>query len=498
MKILVIQLARLGDIYMSWPAIRGLRRLHPEAEIHVLSRPRFQAAWQGLEEVKELHLVPSQEIVAPLLEPTMDVKTSFSQISAWVDDLKAKKFDRILNLSFSPFSSYLTHALTSENTKVSGYTRYEDGFLAIPDDMSAYFYAQVGIGRPNRFHIAEIFGTMAGCDFVEEDWKTPKVISAIRLKGSVVIHVGASEAKKQVSFTKWTTVINQFLKISTENITLIGSVAESEIADRIMSAVSPERVDNLVGKTSLQDVMSLLIQAKVLVGADSAPMHMASLTKTPCVNLSFDTVNFWETGPRSANSVILKGSDETDIASDKVANAIRKVIARERPDVGVITTQKGTPSFWSLTTKESDFHWQFLKAIYLGEDFPTTDNPLFADGISKLNEINALMIEQMQNLQKGAEMQKIGPLIDRGEEIIETIGKLVPELVALVRWYQTEKIRVGPNTQENLLKRSLEIQQLFQKVLDLYMESLGIQVDPLIAVASEAAAAAALAQRGNL
>ena len=266
-----------------------------------------------------------------------------------------------------------------------------------------------------------------------------------------------------------------------------------------MSAVAPERVENRVGKTSLQDVMALLIQAKVLVGADSAPMLIASLTKTPCVNLSFDTVNFWETGPRSAHSVILKGSDETDIASDKIANAIRKVILRERPDVGVITAQKGTPSFWSLTTKDADFHWQFLRAIYLGEDFPTTEDPLFADGISKLNEINALMIEQMHNLQKGADMQKIGPLIDRGEEIIENIGKLVPHLVSLVRWYQTEKIRDGPNTQENLLKRSLEIQELFQKVLDLYMQSLGIQMDPLLAATqTQESAKAAQVQGGNL
>jgi hypothetical protein len=346
------------------------------------------------------------------------------------------------------------------------------------------------VGRPNRFHIAEIFGTMAGCDLIEEDWKAPKIVSASRLNGKVILHVGASETKKQVSFTKWITVINQFLKISNENVTLIGSSAEKEIAAKIMAAVPPERVENLVGMTTLQELMGLLTQAKVLVGADSAPMHMASLTKTPCVNISFSTVNFWETGPRSPGSVILKGNDETDIASDKIANAIRKVIAKERADVGVITTQKGTPSFWSLTTKEADFHWQFLKAIYLGEDFPGNEDPLFVDGLSKLHEINQLMIEQMHNLQKGGDIQKIGPIIDRGEEIIETIGKLVPSLVSLVRWYQTEKVRIGPDVHENLLKRSLAVQELLQKVLDLYLQSFDQQVVGAPAVAGATVTAA--------
>ncbi len=32
---------------MSWPALRALRRLHPEAEIHLLTRPRFEGAVEG-------------------------------------------------------------------------------------------------------------------------------------------------------------------------------------------------------------------------------------------------------------------------------------------------------------------------------------------------------------------------------------------------------------------------------------------------------------------
>ena len=66
MKILVIQIARLGDILMTWPAMRALRRAHPQAEIHLLVRPRFEAATRGLECVDRVIAMPSLEILEPL------------------------------------------------------------------------------------------------------------------------------------------------------------------------------------------------------------------------------------------------------------------------------------------------------------------------------------------------------------------------------------------------------------------------------------------------
>lgn len=474
MKILVLELARLGDIFQTWPALRGLRRLHPEAQIEVLTRARFQSAIEGLEAVDKQIVLPTQDLLAPLLDTQMDVKSAHERMSQFVSELKNEKYDWILNFSFSPFSSYLTHAVAHENTKISGYSRTADGFLSIPDDMSAYVYAQVGVNRPNRFHLAEVFGTMVGVDLISTDWRAPLGSSPDPQAPQVLIHVGASEAKKQISPIKWATIINQFLKISGVEIGLIGAASEAAIAEQIQASVPPERLKSYVGKTSIKELFSLIQGSKLLVGADSAPMHMASLTGTCCVNLSLSSVNFWETGPRAPGSVVLRGQDETDFASDKVALAMKRALYKEKQDLSIIKVQEGSPSYWGLAPKDSDFQWNLLKAIYMGEDFPMTENELFRDGIVKMADINLLMIEQMEAIQKGVDITKVAGIIDRGEEIIETIAKLVPPLAALVRWYQTEKIRIGPDTQEKLLERSLHIQNQLQNVLNLYLESWGL------------------------
>ena len=145
MKILILQLARLGDIYQSWPAIRGLRRQYPNAQIDVLTRPRFIAALDGLEAVNEKLVLPTQDLLGPLVQVDLDIKAAYEKVSQYTDDLKAKNYDWVINFSFSPFSSYLAHAVSNENTKVSGYTRHSDGFLAIPDD-ECLFLRSSGVG----------------------------------------------------------------------------------------------------------------------------------------------------------------------------------------------------------------------------------------------------------------------------------------------------------------------------------------------------------------
>lgn len=472
MKILVLELARLGDIYQSWPALRALKRTQPQARITVLTRERYKAALDGLSVVDSTRILPSQDFIRPMLEPGFDIQSAHEKVGEFVQELRNEKFDWIINFSFSPLSSYLVHAIADKQTRLSGYSRTDDGFLMIPDDMSAYFYAQVGVDRPNRYHLAEVFGTMVGADLNSTDWAPPLGYRRLQNSPEVLIHIGASETKKAISPIKWITIINQFMKLFEDpqaiRLGLIGAASEVGIAEQIMSSVPEGAIENFVGKTDLRELFERIGSASLLVGADSAPMHMASLTATPCLNLSLKSVNFWETGPRAPRSIVMRGSDDTDFASDRVAQAMRKILMNEKPDLQMFSVQEGAPSYWGLEPRGQDFQWKLLKAIYMNESFPLNSSPLYRDGIQKLDDINRLMMDQLQNIQNGTAIAKVGSILDRGEEIIETISRLVPDLSPLIRWYTTEKIRLGPDDHESLVRKSLEIHTTFQKVLDLY------------------------------
>lgn len=68
MKILVLQLARFGDIYLTWPALRALRRRYPDASIHLLVRERFVAATEGLGAGIDVHVFPTARFWHPSWE----------------------------------------------------------------------------------------------------------------------------------------------------------------------------------------------------------------------------------------------------------------------------------------------------------------------------------------------------------------------------------------------------------------------------------------------
>lgn len=65
---------------------------------------------------------------------------------------------------------------------------------------------------------------------------------------------------------------------------LVGGAAERSFAAEVAEA-DPGEVVDLVGRTSLEEVVALLERATVAVGPDSGPMHIAAAVGTPVVSL---------------------------------------------------------------------------------------------------------------------------------------------------------------------------------------------------------------------
>ena len=53
---------------------------------------------------------------------------------------------------------------------------------------------------------------------------------------------------------------------------------------------------NLIGKTSLKQLLALIARARLVICPDSGPAHMATAVQTPVVGL-YATSNRWRTGP---------------------------------------------------------------------------------------------------------------------------------------------------------------------------------------------------------
>ena len=471
MKILILQLARLGDIYMTWPAIRAVRRIVPNAEIHLVTRPRFEGALEGLTAVDKHHVLPSAHILEPLVQQDADLETSVNRMEEFTETLRAENFDQIINLTFSPFSSYLTHSLTTLTTQVLGYTRFRDGYFCAADDISGYFYAQVGIDKPNRVHVADIFASMMGVEYAEEDWASPVLpeVSFALPETYVAVHVGASEAHKSIPGQAWGRTISYITKrFPGLPFVLIGSKAEQEIAQDIIATAVDANIVNLVGQTRMAELFTVIDSADLLLGCDSAPIHMASLTDTPTLNVSVGKVNFWETGPKATLGFIYRIDDLGQFAPERLGEITARLLEGHVDDE-LISRTSGLVSYEKKGETAADrFQWELVQAIYLGGTYPLAERLEVIQGAMKLDEINDFIMSQIE-VASSKGIEAVAALIENGEEVIKAISRLVPELSPLISWYHTEKVRIAPGTQEELCAATLNVHERFKQHLRVYI-----------------------------
>lgn len=470
MKILVLQLARLGDIFQSWPALRALRRAHPEAQIDLMVRPKFAGAVEGLEAISNCIFLPTEQIIKPLIQEAPDLKSSLDEISQTILKLKDQNYDQIINLSFSPVSSYLVHALQGPSTLITGYTRHSDGFFDISGEISTYFYAQVGIGRMNRFHLTDLMAGVMGVELTSEDWQQPMMTeSQFKLtEDYIVLHVGSSEAQKSLPAFRWARILHYFHeKNPSISVVLVGSKDELSIAELIHEHCPQVKIINWVGKTSMGDLFSILTQSRLLVGCDSAPMHIAGFTKTPCLNLSLGSVNFWETGPRSPRSFILRRPTADQVLSDSVSEAMTEILEGKDPG-GLIKYIPESPCFLMEESKEQKFGWELILALYMAYPFPRTENIEFFQGCQKLHQINEVILENL-NVVSSKNLERLKPILDRSDEIIHKLAEIVPLLRIYSSWLKAERARVKPGSIQDTIQATIKMHHTLSSLIRPYV-----------------------------
>lgn len=455
MRILVLQLARFGDIFQTWPTLKALQRTHPGCELHLLVRHRFQDAAKDIPGVI-VHALPTQEILRPLLEGEA-LEASHAELRKFLEPLCARNFDQIINLAFSPASSFLTDYLTTSRSDVRGYTRHADGHFHVPDDTSAYFYAQVGIGRSNRYHLTEIFAAVAGVDLIEDDFRFAEQTYCGPRHG-VVVHLGASTADKIYPAELWVEAIREILQSKT--VTLIGSAGEKALSETVAAQISNENLKNRVGETALTDLFQVVGTAEVIVGADSAPIHVASLTRTPSLNLSSASVNFWETGPLAAGSRILYHQDIKKISPSEIA---RHVLASGGAPPSACVLREALLSPYRLHELQfENFSWELIQALYTGTPYPraTVHNDRIA--FQRLFELSELALQQIERWPRMSERTLAAKILAQVDEMLKEVARLNPNVDPAVQWFETQRLRIPPGTADETLARTkTAFQELF-------------------------------------
>jgi hypothetical protein len=351
-----------------------------------------------------------------------------------------------------------------------GYTRTADGFLSIPDDMSAYVYAQCGPGYPNRFHLAEIFGTLLGVDLLPTDWDTQnlKPYCLPFDQPYICIQAKASAEHKSIPPEKIAQVLNIMKKFVTLPVVLLGSKQDSDTAQIIMNSSTYNHLYDYTGKTALIETAAIIKQASLFIGPDSSLQNIASLTGTKTLLLSIGNVNFFETGPRAAGSFVMSGKDASYLAPESIAKTIVAMLYSETVPAEGYYLVNDIPCYKKNRDDDNLFKWELINYIYRGLEAPKTFSTKFVLAVQKLYDVNQFALEILEQVAQGAPLQDKAIFLEQAEEIVSAIEKLCDSIKPIISWYRTEKIRIGPGSPDLVLSKTLEVHNL----LDLLCKSI--------------------------
>ncbi len=266
MKFLLIRFSSIGDIVLTTPVIRCLKKQVPDAEIHFLVKDSFRSV------VAHNPYIDKVQVLAHSWELMME-------------ELKAEDYDYIIDLHHNTKTLRVKKALGKKS-----YSFYKL-------NIQKYFYTAFKINMLPKIHIVdrymktvESFGVKndgGGLDyFISKDEETKqKDIPASHHAGYIACVIGAAHGTKRWPVHKW----KEFCEKMAHPIILLGGKDDVASGNEI-AGVDADKIYNACGKFKLNESADLVRKAKLVITNDTGLMHIAAAYKRPIISLWGNTV----------------------------------------------------------------------------------------------------------------------------------------------------------------------------------------------------------------
>jgi ADP-heptose:LPS heptosyltransferase len=272
MKILVIRFSSIGDIVLTTPILRCIKTQMPHAQIHYLTKTKFQTVLIGNPYIDQLHLLEGdiQPVVLNLLKEKFDVVIDLH------NNLRTRYVKALLRQAFD--SRVETYTVNKLNFKKWSLTTFKINLLPDKSIVERYFDTVKKLGIKNDGQ---------GLDYVvptEEEIKKDDLPMSHSL-GFVACSIGGQHATKKMPLQQW----QKLCESLAFPIVLLGGPEDAEFATELCN-IDPIKIYNACGKFSLNESADIIKRARFVISHDTGLMHIAAAFKKPIISIWGNTV----------------------------------------------------------------------------------------------------------------------------------------------------------------------------------------------------------------
>ncbi len=267
LKILVIRFSSIGDIVLTFHALRCLREKHPTAEVHFLTKSTY----------KDL-----------LLASTFHDKTLFFEgdLKQTKRAIRKENYSHIIDLHNNLRTRLLTIGIRGVHLSRFNKLNWEK-----------WLFTRIKKNRLPNKHLVEryidAFGELGVLNdsnntlfFVPNEFKIELNRYDLKENAFLAIAMGAQYSTKKFPVSSLIKVLESY----DLPIVLLGGEAENEHGQKIQAAFPQKKIYNLCGELSLLASASILAQAKTVLTNDTGLMHIAAMFDVPIVSIWGNTV----------------------------------------------------------------------------------------------------------------------------------------------------------------------------------------------------------------
>jgi lipopolysaccharide heptosyltransferase II len=264
-KFLVIRFSSIGDIVLTSPVVRCLKKQVPDATVHFLVRNKFRSVVENNPYIDKVHvLAHSWELM--------------------IEELRSEDYDYIIDLHNNRKTLRVKAALKKRS------------FSFFKLNIRKYLLTAFKINLLPKLHIVDrymktlssfnVTNDNAGLDYFVGKEKTRKEdIPAAHSAGYVACVIGAAHGTKQWPVHKW----KEFCRQLNHPLILLGDEKDAVRGNEI-AAVDSIKVYNACGKFTLNESADLVNRARLVVSNDTGLMHIAAAYRRPIISLWGNTV----------------------------------------------------------------------------------------------------------------------------------------------------------------------------------------------------------------
>ncbi|MCX6119353.1 MAG: glycosyltransferase family 9 protein [Proteobacteria bacterium] len=312
MKILLIQLRQLGDILLTTPAIRSVRKRHPECTLHVLTHSMGKLILADNPFLDEHIVLPSKGL---------------SENLNFLRRLRKERYDICVDFMCNPRSSFLS-IVTQAPRRIGFETRRSLAYTECVPRLSGSDYIAI-----EKFRILKDLTTTEqdirlDLPFAKKDSEIGRkfVHDLVSETGSTfVVCLSPTHRRDDRKWPPghWVTMADHLALSFNAIVVWLWGPGELEEVKALQERTKLKTY--LAPKTSFRELAGLIAQCQLFIGNSNGPSHVSVAVNTPSIQLHgpTDAPSWCPNTPR--HRFIQSPSRQMDMDVSTVINMVEKV-----------------------------------------------------------------------------------------------------------------------------------------------------------------------------